>query len=208
MKINVKRILICASVSINILLASFWLFNNFNANATRAALGQTCNDQEEYRLQNNIAYNQLFYGKWKITKNVPSDIALPSSYTRLNENGKFVGPELTSIIGEEIVFEEEYVEFLGEKHEYSYGPETYSHALLSDNQEIGGYYYAKTLGFTGNYYSIVYFLLPGNYQVAGHEVLKNEIQINDLSFLYLKDDNTIYASNGVVMYRLERIKSE
>lgn len=160
-----------------------------------------CND---YELKNAISYNQLFYGKWRIVDYVPSDLSLPTSYSGFDEEGNFKGPDVTNIIGEEITFEENYAEFSGNKYQFAYGPETYTHALQSEQDQIG-YNYAKSLGITGNYYSIVYFLLPNNYQVSKNAEYVHEIRIDDLCFLYIKDNETIYASNGIITYLLKRI---
>jgi len=189
-----------------VLLACVLIFNNKSVytDAIVAESGLQPDEQKKYSLQNSIEYNQLFYGKWRLSAYVPSDFSLPSSYTRLDETGEIIGPNLNNIIGKEIIFTEDHAEFSGTKHKYSYGPVTYTHALLSGEQELG-YHYAKTLGLTGNYYSIIFFLLPDNYQVAGFDNHVNEVRIDDLYLLYLKDINTMYASNGVVMYQLERI---
>jgi len=202
----IKKPLKWLSLGLVVLLAFFLIFNNksIDTDAMWAESGLQPDEQKKYSLQNSIEYNQLFYGKWRLSAYIPSDFSLPSSYTRLDENREIIGPNLNSIIGKEIIFTEDYAEFSGAKHKYSYGPVTYTHALLSSEQELG-YHYAKTLGLTGNYYSIIYFLLPGSYQVADFDNYVNEVRIDDLYLLYLKDINTMYASNGVVMYQLERV---
>lgn len=162
---------------------------------------------EKYELKNAIKYNQIFYGKWEITDYVSADIPLPSAYSGFDENGKFRGPDVTSVIGKEIIFGENYAEYSGKKYQFVYGPETYTHALQSDEDQIG-YNYARSLGITGNYYSIVYFLLPNNYQVAKNDNYESEMRIDDLCFLYIKDNKTIYASNGIITYMLKRLPME
>lgn len=158
---------------------------------------------DEYELKNDISYNQLFYGKWKIVDYVSADIPLPSSYSGFDEKGEFRGPDVTTIIGEEIIFGEDYAEYSGKKYQFVYGPETYTHALQSE-EDLIGYNYARSLGITGNYYSIVYFLLPDNYQVARNKKYMHELRIDDLCFLFIKDNETIYASNGIITYLLKR----
>ena len=161
--------------------------------------------------------NQFFYGTWKVAELISPDFSLPSSYSGLNKDSTSRGPELSSIIGMEITFSVSrisnsedktkldinyYIEYSGEKHELVYGPKTYSYSLLSENDRIG-YYEAKTLGIEGNYYSTVFFLLPDNWMLTG-ETRKKEMRINDLCYLYLRDNNTIYASDGSVFYLLKR----
>jgi len=202
-----KKILMFLSVCINIMLICVLCINDFaKTNAEQHLQGY---ELEHYRLQNDIVYNQLFYGEWEIVDCIlPTSGILPRKYSKFDENEGFVGWNLdyiNSIIGERIIFTEDYSEYSGENHEYVYGPETYSHALFSDEQQIG-WYSAKELGLKGDYYSTIYFLLPGNSEVAILENPVNEIMITDLYLLYLKNNNTIYASNGAVMYRLERIE--
>ncbi|MDW2798268.1 hypothetical protein RZO55_11860 [Clostridium boliviensis] len=159
---------------------------------------------DAYELRNAISYNQLFYGKWKIVDYIPADLSLPTTYSGFDEDGNFKGPDVTNVIGEEITFEENYAEFSGNKHQFVYGPETYTHALQSDQEQIG-YNYAKSLGIKGEYYSIVYFLLPDNYQVDQSTKYIHQIRIDDLCYLYIKDNETIYASNGIITYLLKRL---
>ncbi|WP_143320583.1 hypothetical protein [Clostridium sp. HBUAS56010] len=159
---------------------------------------------DEYELGNTITYDQLFYGKWKIVDSVPVDFSLPSSYSGFDEKGNLRGPDITSIIGEEIDFEVDYTEYNGNRYQYAYGPETYTHALQSEDEQIG-YNYASSLGITGDYYSIVYFLLPNNYQVLREQEYIHKIRIDDLCFLYIKNNETIYASNGRITYLLKRL---
>ena len=200
----IKNILICLSVFTNVVLVcTLFLILSSNANGTTKQ-----NEQMEYRLQNGIVYDQLFYGKWKITDCILPNSGLPRSYYTYDENGALTGGNyemINAIIGEEIVFDTNYAEYSGNKHKYVYGPETYTHALLSAEQKIG-WYSASELDLTGNTYSYVYFLLPGHYQVIGFEKHVNEMRIDDLYLLVLKDNETIYASSGVVMYRLERVE--
>ena len=168
-----------------------------------------CNEQEKYSLQCGIENDQLFYGKWRITGSlIPISGILPRSYSKFDENGAFIGWDIdyiNSIIGEEILFEKDYVFYSGKKHGYSHEPEIHTYALQSCEHQIG-WYTAKELGLTGDCYSIVYFLLPGNLQVIGFENYKNVVMIDDLYLLYLKDKETMYASNGVIMYQLERVE--
>ena len=199
-----KNLLICLSVLINVVLVCTVLFSS----SSKANQHSARKDQERYRLQNDIVYDQLFYGKWRITEYILPKAGLPRSYSSFDKNGAFIGGNeemINAIIGEEIIFETDCAEFSGIKHEYAYEPETYTHALLSDEQSIWRYS-AKELELTGNTYSIVYFLLPGNYQVAGFENHTKVQRINDLYILVLKDNNTIYASNGAIMYLLERVE--
>lgn len=81
---------------------------------------------------------------------------------------------------------------------------TYTHEL-SSSEDIIGYNYAKIFGLDGKYYSVVYFLLLNNYQVVGWEDYIHEMRIEDLCYLYLKDGDTMYASNGVIVYQLDKI---
>jgi len=170
---------------------------------------QQYNKQEEYPLRSTTAYLQLFFGKWEITNYlIPSSGQLPRSYSKFDENGSYAGWDLNRInriIGEEIFFEEDYAEYLGTKHFYAYKPETFSRALLCDEQSIG-WYTAKELGIEGNYYSVIYFLLPENCWITGFENIVREVRIDDLFLLYLKDNETIYASDGNIMYQLERVE--
>lgn len=166
----------------------------------------TAKDQklDAYELKNAISYNQLFYGKWKIVDYIPADLSLPSTYSGLDEAGNLKGPDVTKIIGKELSFEEDYAEYQGNKYQFAYGPVTYTHALQSEQEQIG-YNFAKSLGITGEYYSIVYFLLPDNYQVDQSAKYIHEIRIDDLCYLYIKDNETIYASNGIITYLLKRL---
>ncbi|MFW6678940.1 PdaC/SigV domain-containing protein [Lacrimispora sp. AGF001] len=159
---------------------------------------------DAYELKNAISYNQLFYGKWKIVDYIPADLSLPSTYSGLDEAGNLKGPDVTKIIGKELSFEEDYAEYQGNKYQFAYGPVTYTHALQSEQEQIG-YNFAKSLGITGEYYSIVYFLLPDNYQVDQSAKYIHEIRIDDLCYLYIKDNETIYASNGIITYLLKRL---
>lgn len=159
---------------------------------------------DAYELKNAISYNQLFYGKWKIVDYIPADLSLPSTYSGLDEAGDLKGPDVTKIIGKEIFFEENYAEYQGNKYQFAYGPVTYTHALQSEQEQIG-YNYAKSLGITGEYYSIVHFLLPDNYQVDQSAKYVHEIRIDDLCYLYIKDNETIYASNGLITYLLKKL---
>lgn len=160
---------------------------------------------EKYKLGNVIEYNQMFYGTWKIVECIPADIPLPSSYYSIDEDGNFVGMDYTTIIGLEITFGEDFVKYSGEKYDLQYGSQTYTHALFSEMDIIGSNY-AKSLDITGNYFSIVYFVLPDNYRVTGPVINRpKEMRIGDLCFLYLKDNNTIYASDGNLTYLLERL---
>ena len=165
-------------------------------------------EEEEFPLLSTTSYYQLYYGKWVIVDfHIPNSGILPRSYNKYDENGSFIGwdiDRINGIIGEEIVFDEDYAEFSGERHYYVCKPVTFSRALLSDEEPIGRYT-AGELGITGNYYSVVYFLLPGHYWIAGFENHVSEVRIDDLFQLFLKDNNTIYACEGSVMYRLERV---
>ena len=192
------------SVGVNIIFVCILLFN-YQSIAKQSLQNRV---QMEYSLHNDITNKQLFYGKWRIVDSIiPSSGILPRSYSRFDENGGFVGwntDYINSIIGEEIIFNEDYAEYAEEKHEYVYKPETYTHALLTDEQQIARYS-VEELGLSSKYFSIVYFLLPDNCQVAGYENHVDKVTIADIYLLLLKDNETIYASNGVIMYQLERM---
>ncbi|WP_143320595.1 hypothetical protein [Clostridium sp. HBUAS56010] len=209
----IKKIILSFSIILNLCFLIVYLNVLFNNSDTSNGI-----DQEEplepiqsvdenvggYELGSTITYNQLFIGKWKIVDSVSSDLSLPSSYSGFDKEGNFRGPDITSIIGEEIIFDVDKVEFSGNKYQYAYGPETYTHALRSEEEQIG-YNYAGSLGITGEYYSIIYFLLPNNYQVKRNQKYVRKLRIDDLCFLYIKDNETIYASDGTITYLLKRL---
>ena len=204
---KIRKILVFLSVCMNVMLICVLSINDLAKSNTEQHLQG--NELEHYRLQNDIEYNQLFYGKWEIVDSIlPTSGILPRKYSKYDENEGFIGWNLdyiNSIIGESIIFTADYSEFLGGKYEYVYGPETYSHALFSGEQQIG-WYCAKELELTGNYYSTVYIVLTEKSEIAILENPVNEVSITDLYLLFLKDNEIIYASNGVVMYRLERVE--
>ena len=222
------RVFICLSAAANILLAFMLLYvTNYSDDAPLASAppadeqmesAQYTGNQSEATPESRLerieeavqmlltmyARDQLFFGKWEVAEWIPPETLFPSSIYGLDGQGKRRGPDIFNIIGREITFAEDYAEFAGEKHFYFHKPETYTYAVFSDEQHIS-LNYAKTLGITGNYYSIIYFLLPGNYLVAGYEEYVHEIRLDDLCTLYLKDNNTMFASNGRMLYRLERM---
>lgn len=212
-RLKIKRILIILSISLNICFIYLTyqkriLVDEYTSGENNKEILESVkldkSTFDSYQAGTNYTYYQLFHGKWKIEKQIGSDLALPSRYSGFNDDGSFRGPDTEKIIGKELIFSEDYVEYLGKKHSYAYGPFTYTHALFSENDEIG-YNYAKTLGITGEYYSIVYFLLPNNYQVNSNQNHINELRIDDIRLLYLKDNDTIYASDGVITYLLKRL---
>ena len=172
--------------------------NDISKNITNRDISKETNSSK-YELHTSIDNYQLFYGTWKIIEIIPCDFDMPSRYYRS-------GPNYESVLGVVITFKESYVEYEGEKYELVYGFRTYTHKLSSNEDKIG-YNYAKTLGITGNYYSIVYFVLPDNQRET--EDYERDYAatfcISDLCFLYLKDNNTIYATDGGLMLQLERI---
>lgn len=158
-------------------------------------------DKREIQIYNNN--KPLFYGKWKIVEQVSAEFAQPSYISGFYEDGTFRGPDTSTILGMEITFALDCVEYSGKKFEYACKPRTYSHSL-SEDTEIN-FNYAKTLGITGNYYSVVEFLLPGHDRISGEDEPK-KVKISDIRNLYLKDKDTIYANAYYgITYKLERI---
>jgi len=214
---NIKNIILISSIIINLVLISFLIVSikNQEADLNHVLLPDEnieltfhcCADitiEEKHGIQNDIVYNQMFYGTWKIVNLVPPDFSIPSSYTALNSEGELIR-DVNSVIGIEFTFNNNFIEHEGEKYELLYGFETYSHALHSDNDRIF-YNKADTLNITGEYYSYVYFIHPNNTrneEFVDHDRL-NQILAEDLMFLILKDNNTIYISNGVLIYRMVR----
>ncbi|MCL2638148.1 MAG: DUF5991 domain-containing protein [Oscillospiraceae bacterium] len=162
-------------------------------------------EQGIYFKKSNITYNQLFYGTWRIAELIPPDLSVPSGRTVLNSDGELYW-DFTSILNIEVTFKDNYIKYEGEKHELMHEFETYSLPLFLENDTVNGYYYASSLGISGNYFSVVYFLHPYYQKTENLDENKlNQIYISDLCYLYLKDYNTIYASDSVLIYRLERI---
>ena len=163
--------------------------------------------EDYYEQQIYFANETLFYGKWKIVEYVWAELPQPSYISGFyqNEDGSitFRGPDTSTIIGMEITFDLDYVECSGEKYEYVCRPRTYSYPLSEDTTIH--FNYAKTLGITGNYYSVVKFLLPGHDKP--NEVGRSyKLGIGDIREVYLKDNNTMYADVYYGMtYRLERV---
>ena len=162
-------------------------------------------DLREFQIYN--LNKPIFYGKWKIAELIWPELAQPSylSGFRRNKDGSttFRGPDTSSILGEEITFALDTVEYSGSVHEYISRPRTYSYPLTENT--VINYNYSKTLGITGNYYSVVKFLLPEHdkQRVANEP---NEVRISDIRELYIKDKDTMYADAYFgITYRLERI---
>ncbi|MCL2147685.1 MAG: hypothetical protein FWH52_07750 [Synergistaceae bacterium] len=172
--------------------------NPFIAEISRANV----EDEYELRHYNSARGRPLFYGTWKIVDIVPVDILPPSSVSGISEDGTLRGPALSTIVGMEIMFALDYAEYSGEKVEYLCKPRTYTYPLFEDTRL--GWSYANTLGINGDYYSEVFFLLPGFGGVGmidGQEVMR----ICDITTLYLKDKDTIYAHTYAIDYKLERV---
>jgi hypothetical protein len=150
----------------------------------------------------------MYCGKWKIIDLIGPDFALPSSYSGFLEDGTFRGKDHTTILGTEITFTEDYAEYLGERHYFVYGPITYSHPLFSEDDHVG-YYYAKTLGLNGDYYSVVHFALPDSYLAKRPDSNKlHQYYVEDFTYLYLKDNDTMYAADDALLFLLERIPTD
>jgi hypothetical protein len=211
------KTLVALSIILNLILVSYFVQVTLFILGDNSDSGSTSSKDApspESRVKNSISYNQLFYGTWKVIEPIPADAPLPSRYSGFDSEGNFRGPDYTPILGKQITFGESYVnegendyyvEWDGQRQYLVYGFRTYTHPLFSEEDFIG-YHYAKTLGVTGNYHSIVYFILPNNFIAKHYEPDRpNEIHVSDLCFLYLKDDNTIYASDGGLLFLLERV---
>ena len=207
---NIVKIIAVISLVINVILMCCLIrpvFDNVQLDSdTSRDIGSYREDKAEDQMYTSKVNRPLFYGTWKIVELIPAEIPQPSSVSGFNEEGEFRGPDVKAILGEEITFALNYAEYEGENYEYVCRPRTYSHPLSEDTQIA--YNYAKKLGITGNYYSEVYFLLPGYDKVR----VLNEpkvIKISDLRELYLKDEDTMYAhAYGGILYKLERVVKE
>jgi len=202
---NLKRIVFILSLVLNLILTYFFLLYINERKNDESNTNHFFNVylDEKGELQKSIVYDQLFYGTWKIVAIVPPEEALPSRY------GPVRMPDANTIIGTELTFNGNYIEHDGEKHELVYGYRTYSNPLNSESDRIF-YNRSDTLGITGNYYSIVFFVHPNSDMTKEFfdRDRPNQIFIDDLRYLLLKDNNTIYASNSVLTYRLERVIDE
>ena len=166
-------------------------------------LSDSDNNTAYQEIYSGPEFDQLFFGKWKIVELLPTDFDQPSSISGINADGSFRGPDASTVLGMEITFTISYVEYLGEEHKYVERPRTFSYSLPNKDNRIG-YHYPSTLEISGEYYSIVCFGLPERDRTRKDE--PNEIRIDDLTTLYLKDKNTIFASTyGGITYRLARI---
>ena len=105
MKVKIiKNIPICLSVFTNVVLVCTLVVVPLSY-AKRTSQQK---EQKDYRLQNDIEYNQLFYGRWIIKNCILPNSGLPRSYSAFDENGALTGGNeefMDAIIGEEIVFE-------------------------------------------------------------------------------------------------------
>ena len=162
-------------------------------------------DLREFQIY--YADKPILYGKWKIAELIWPELEQPLfiSGFRQNKDGSITlrGPDTSSILGMEITFAFDTVEYSGSVHEYISRPRTYSYPLTEDT--VINSNYSKTLGITGNYYSVVGFLLPGHDKprVANEP---NEVRISDIRELYIKDKDTMYADAYYgITYKLERI---
>lgn len=156
--------------------------------------------------ENRLKENQMFYGTWEIVDMVAPDAALPSRYSGFDKNGDFRGPDYEEFLGENITFQKDFLEYKNTKYEYAYKPVTYSYPLPDPDNKIG-YYNVDTLGLKGNYYSTVYYFLPNNYKVnSNFQEPDNKLYISDFYTLYIKDKDTMYMSQGVLDFLLQRVK--
>jgi len=178
---------------------------NINQKSTESAISLPPFLQEYEKYNYNVQH-QLFFGTWKVVRLVPADIALPSSYSRTDESGK-LRLDTMSIIGQTIEFRQDHVRFSGESHPYVAGPTTYTLALSSGDDTIG-HYYAKTLGFNEGCFSTVLYVIPENYLATTPSPQPHPVvHVFDFNQLYLLDNTTIYASNGDLVYELQRVGS-
>ena len=167
--------------------------------------GLSIEDQREYQIYHGT--KPIFYGTWKIVDLVWAELAQPSYISGYyhNDDGSISlrGPGTSAILGEEITFSLDYAEFSGVKHEYICRPRTYTYPL--SNNDIINYNYAKTLEITGNYYSVIEFLLPDHDKIRENDD-SFDVRINDIRELYIKDYNVIYANAYYgITYKLERV---
>lgn len=142
--------------------------------------------------------SQMFFGKWKITERLNLEFH--------NYRPSDPIPNHDAILGEEIEFAMDYVEFTGEKHAYVKSPVVCCVPLDSEDTLIGANR-AKTLGITGSYYSVVVLEVPDAHQY-GEPSEPYEVRINDITRLILKDNDTMFASAEEANYKLERVSDE
>lgn len=175
-------------------------------NPADSAKNKEMSAEDEWEQQMFWGEKALFYGKWKIVEVVPATFSQPSYISGFyqDESGNIVfrGPDTSSIIGKEITFEFDYVESEGERHDYLSRPRTYTFPLSEDKKLM--YNTASELRITGNYYSVVNFLLVGHDERDPEE--PKVVRIQDIRSLYLKDKDTMYADAYYgITYKLERI---
>lgn len=103
-----------------------------------------------------------------------------------DKNGNFRGPDYEELLGTNITFQKDYLEYKNTKYEYAYKPATYSYPLPAPDNKVG-YYNVDTLGLKGNYDSAVYYFLPNNYKVnINFQERDNKLYISDFyAMLYI-----------------------
>lgn len=162
---------------------------------------------------------QLFFGKWKVAERMPlgDDCFFPSSYGRYYEKyDAFIFKDSEKFtLGREITYTMDYMEFEGKKHYYAselkYSPVYYMKGYLTANCNI------DDLGLSDNGTMIgVYTDIIKSYEYPDYVYNENmteeefrddrALKIEELSSVYVKDKNTIFISDGVSTFRLERIE--
>ncbi len=152
---------------------------------------------------------QLFYGYWKIEEAIAPNYALPSRYSRFDDNGNYIGLEYYKLIGKYLTIEKDYIQCDGKKYYYAYKPNIVVYPLDTVNEQGNSpfhLYNYKSLGLTGDTYPIVYFMLIDNFDIQKNKNFHGrDILVSDFEKIFIKDKNTMYISNGDLMFLMRRM---
>lgn len=151
---------------------------------------------------------QMFYGSWKIEDLVAPDYALPSRYSRFDDNGNYIGLEYYKLIGKYLTIEKDYIQCDEKKYYYAYKPNIVVYPLDTIQEQGNSPFYLynyKSLGLNSDTYSIVYFMLLDNLDIHYEFPTGRDILVSDLEEICIKDKDTMYISNGDLMFLMKRV---
>ena len=141
---------------------------------------------------------QTFYGGWKIIEMVPpTEDIFPSSYVKINYDGTVTEKNYDRILNKLITITSAGIEYDGKLHPYSMSPKVY---VCENEKWFSNCYSPESLGLGDEYFTFVEFYLPDEIREDEYE---NALYLSDCWLLFIKDEHTMYLSDGVVFFLLE-----
>lgn len=143
---------------------------------------------------------QVFYGDWKITELIsPTEDIFPSSYIKINKDDTLTEKNYDRLLNKIITITSTGIKYDGKFHPYLQSPKVY---VCENNKWFSKYYSPENLGLDDEYFSFVEFTLLD--EMRGDEY-ENALYISDCCLLFIKNNRTMYLSDGVVFFLLEYV---